>query len=102
MLALKKAYANIILNTGKEAAARIMASERRAVQFQQELASAKDEALRMLVRLKQMIDAKVSFAAELFLMFFIVCMDYQFLLKLIQTRFLWESFTVYCLSLPAL
>ncbi|KAK4272051.1 hypothetical protein QN277_020652 [Acacia crassicarpa] len=60
MLALKKAYANIILNTGKEAAARIMASERRAVQFQQELSSTKDEALRMLVRLKQMIDAKTA------------------------------------------
>lgn len=60
MVALKKAYANIILNTAKEAAARIMASERRAVQFQRELTSTKDEALRMLVRLKQMIDAKTA------------------------------------------
>ncbi|XP_028778655.1 uncharacterized protein LOC114735152 [Neltuma alba] len=60
MMALKKAYANIILNTAKEAAARIMTSERRAAQFQQELTSTKDEALRMLVRLKQMIDAKTA------------------------------------------
>ena len=59
MVALKKAYADIILNTAKEAAARIMVSETKAIGFQQELNSTKDEALRMLVRLKQMIDAKV-------------------------------------------
>lgn len=82
MMALKKAYAEIILNTAKEAAARIMVSERRALHFQQELSSTKDEALRMLLRLKQMIDAKVSFAAgflfscfsvivEIFILFYV-------------------------------
>lgn len=58
--ALKKAYADIILNTAKEAAARIMASERKAQRFQRELQIAKDEALRMLLRLKQMMDSKIS------------------------------------------
>ncbi|XP_010528294.1 PREDICTED: uncharacterized protein LOC104805426 [Tarenaya hassleriana] len=56
--ALKKAYAEIILNTAKEAAARVLVSERKAVRFQQDLCSSKEEALRLLVRLKQMIDAK--------------------------------------------
>ncbi|ESW27368.1 hypothetical protein PHAVU_003G195900 [Phaseolus vulgaris] len=60
LTALKKAYADIILNTAKEAAARIMVSERKASRFQQELVSTKDEALRMLLRLKQMFDSKVS------------------------------------------
>ncbi|XWS37407.1 hypothetical protein CRYUN_Cryun19dG0040200 [Craigia yunnanensis] len=60
LTALKKAYAEIILNTAKEMAARIMVSERKALRYQQELFVAKDEALRMLLRLKQMLDAKVN------------------------------------------
>ncbi|XP_027920836.1 uncharacterized protein LOC114178892 isoform X2 [Vigna unguiculata] len=60
LTALKKAYADIILNTAKEAAARIMVSERKASRFQQELVSTKEEALQMLLRLKQMFDSKVS------------------------------------------
>jgi hypothetical protein len=59
LTALKKAYADIILNTAKEAAARIMASERKSMLLEQELAATKDEALRMLLRLKQMFDSKV-------------------------------------------
>lgn len=59
LTALKKAYADIILNTAKEAAARIMVSERKASRFQQELVSTKEEALQMLLRLKQMFDSKV-------------------------------------------
>jgi hypothetical protein len=59
LTALKKAYAEIILNTAKEAAARIMVSEKKALRFQQELFSTKEEALRMLLRLKQMLDSKV-------------------------------------------
>lgn len=58
-MALKKAYAEIILNTTKEAAVRIMESERKAARFQQELFSVKEESLRMLMKLKQMLDAKV-------------------------------------------
>ncbi|KAK7330429.1 hypothetical protein VNO77_24623 [Canavalia gladiata] len=60
LTALKKAYADIILNTAKEAAARIMVSERKATRFQQELVSTKEEALGMLLRLKQMFDSKVN------------------------------------------
>ncbi|KAJ8753519.1 hypothetical protein K2173_022760 [Erythroxylum novogranatense] len=60
LTALKKAYADIILNTAKEAAARIMMSERKAQRYQRELFAAKDEALHMLLRLKQMLDSKVN------------------------------------------
>ncbi|CAL5368015.1 unnamed protein product [Camellia sinensis] len=58
MVALKKAYADIILNTAKEAAARVMVSERKALRFHHDLCAAKDEALRMLLRFKQMFDSK--------------------------------------------
>ncbi|KAK2967858.1 hypothetical protein RJ640_029852 [Escallonia rubra] len=58
MVDLKNAYADIILNTAKEAAARIMVSERNALRFQHELCSTKDEAIGVLTRLKQMIHAK--------------------------------------------
>lgn len=60
LTALKKAYAEIILNTAKEAAARIMVSEKKALRFQQELFSTKEEGVRMLLRLKQMLDSKVN------------------------------------------
>ncbi|KAI3935892.1 hypothetical protein MKX01_004619 [Papaver californicum] len=58
--ALKKAYADIILNTAKEAAARIMASERKAYRFQQEFCTAKQEGLNLLLRLKQITDFKIA------------------------------------------
>ncbi|KAI6675303.1 hypothetical protein NL676_003209 [Syzygium grande] len=60
LMALKQAYAEIILGMAKEAAGRVMAAERRATQFQEELFSSKGEALRLLLRLKQMCDAKSS------------------------------------------
>lgn len=63
MVALKKAYAEIILDTAKEAAARVMASERRALRSQHDLSAAKNEALRLLLRLKKMIDSKVLFCS---------------------------------------
>ncbi|KAJ6860613.1 hypothetical protein NC651_036874 [Populus alba x Populus x berolinensis] len=58
LVALKKAYADIILNTAKEAASRVMESERKGLRYHHDLCSSKDEALRLLLRLKQMIDAK--------------------------------------------
>lgn len=61
LTALKRAYADIILNTAKEAAARIMSSEQKAVRYKHELQVAKEEALGMLLRLKQMMDSKVNF-----------------------------------------
>ncbi|MCD9643824.1 hypothetical protein HAX54_031671 [Datura stramonium] len=60
LTALKRAYADIILNTAKEAAARIMSSEQKAVRYKHELQVAKEEALGMLLRLKQMMDSKIS------------------------------------------
>lgn len=59
MEAMKRAYAEMILNTAKGAAARVMAAELRARRMEQELVSSKEEAAGMLLRLKQMIDAKV-------------------------------------------
>lgn len=58
--ALKKAYADIIFNTTKDAAARVMSSERKAARYQHELKVSKEEALQMLLRLKQMMDFKVN------------------------------------------
>ncbi|KAL6183189.1 hypothetical protein ACLB2K_044600 [Fragaria x ananassa] len=60
LTALKKAYADIILNTAKEAAARVMVSEKRAVRLQREILYTKEEALRMLLRLKHTYDSKVG------------------------------------------
>nr|GEW18811.1 hypothetical protein [Tanacetum cinerariifolium] len=57
---VKKAYANMILNVTQEAAARVMVSERKAVRLEAEMKRSKDEAVFMLMRLKQMMDAKVS------------------------------------------
>ncbi|KAG7559087.1 hypothetical protein ISN45_Aa05g006950 [Arabidopsis thaliana x Arabidopsis arenosa] len=56
--ALKKAYAEMILNTAKESAARVIVSERKSARFHHDLHGTKEEALRLLVRLKLMIDAK--------------------------------------------
>ncbi|XP_010459557.1 PREDICTED: uncharacterized protein LOC104740602 isoform X1 [Camelina sativa] len=65
LTALKKAYADTILNTAKEAAARVMISEKKARGFQQELAAVRDEALRTCLRLKQMYDSKVKEAESI-------------------------------------
>ncbi|TYH52432.1 hypothetical protein ES332_D09G028100v1 [Gossypium tomentosum] len=58
MAALKAAYAEVILNTEKEAAARVIISEKRAALFQQQLDCSNKESLRLLLRLKHMIDDK--------------------------------------------
>ncbi|XP_076947670.1 uncharacterized protein LOC143619679 [Bidens hawaiensis] len=63
LTALKKVYADIILNTEKEAAARIMVSERKAVRLEYELKHAKEDAIQMLTRLKHTMDSKISEAA---------------------------------------
>ncbi|KAJ0807584.1 hypothetical protein HanOQP8_Chr00c017g0685581 [Helianthus annuus] len=57
---LKKAFAEVILNTAKEAAARIMVSQRKVLRLEIELKQAKEKALQMFMRLKQMMDAKLS------------------------------------------
>ncbi|GER50027.1 sensor protein PhoQ [Striga asiatica] len=60
LAALKKAYADVLFNMSKEAAMRVMSSDKRAAQYQYELKVAKEEALRMLMRLKQMMGFKTS------------------------------------------
>ncbi|KAL1812471.1 hypothetical protein ACET3Z_022536 [Daucus carota] len=60
LMALKRAYADIILNTSKEAAARVMASERKSQQLEYELRATKEEAIQMMLRLKKMMDDKIS------------------------------------------
>lgn len=60
MEALKRAYAEMILNTTKEAAARVLQAELRARRMELEMNSTKQEAAGLLLRLKQMIDSKVS------------------------------------------
>ncbi|KAK1383722.1 hypothetical protein POM88_021457 [Heracleum sosnowskyi] len=57
IMALKKACAEIIFNINKEAAARVMVSEQKAVALQKDIDFTKQEALRMLLRVKQMSDA---------------------------------------------
>ncbi|KAK6924919.1 hypothetical protein RJ641_009245, partial [Dillenia turbinata] len=58
--ALKKAFADMILNQSKEAAARIMAAEWKATRFQRQLEYTKGEALNMLMRLKRMMDSQIN------------------------------------------
>lgn len=60
MEALKKVYADIIYNTSKEAAARVMAAERNVRCFQQQLVSVKAECLSMLLRLKDHFNSTVN------------------------------------------
>ncbi|CAL9115600.1 unnamed protein product [Musa textilis] len=60
MAALKRAFADVILNTAKESAARILASERRVLQLQQSLSLAREESLDMLLRLKSIMDSKIN------------------------------------------
>ncbi|XP_073125077.1 uncharacterized protein [Henckelia pumila] len=67
MDALKRAYAEMILNTAKEAASRVMASELKSRRLEQDLISTKEEAARMLLRLKQMIDRKTKEAEVTFI-----------------------------------
>ncbi|GAB2223763.1 hypothetical protein Droror1_Dr00004503 [Drosera rotundifolia] len=60
MTALKKAYADIILNTAKESAARVMVSERRAQELCREMKETKEEAMRMLIRMRRIMDSKIN------------------------------------------
>ncbi|KAF9604317.1 hypothetical protein IFM89_005898 [Coptis chinensis] len=60
MEALNKAYADIIFSTTKEAAAKIMVSERKAYGYQKQMFGAKEEAVNMLVRMKTMTDSKIA------------------------------------------
>ncbi|KAK9039522.1 hypothetical protein V6N11_014721 [Hibiscus sabdariffa] len=58
--ALKVAYADVMLNMAKESASRVIVSEKRASLFQHQLDCSNKESLRLLLRLKHMIDVKQS------------------------------------------
>ncbi|KAG1326636.1 putative protein slyX [Cocos nucifera] len=64
MTALKKAYADMILNMAKESASRILESERGAIRLQHSLSLTKEEALAMLLRLKSIMDSKIKEAEK--------------------------------------
>ncbi|KAL5720338.1 hypothetical protein ACHQM5_013017 [Ranunculus cassubicifolius] len=57
---LKKAYADIIFETTKEAALKIMVAENKANRYKKEMIEAKEEALNMLIRFKSMADSKFA------------------------------------------
>ena len=65
LAALKRAYADTILNTTKEAAARVLSYEKKTRMYQQEIVTVKDEAVNTLLRLKQMYDSKVKETEEM-------------------------------------
>lgn len=71
-MALKRAYADVILNTMKESAGRVMVSEKRALMLQQELTATKENALHMLIRLKTMMDTKVLFSVPNFVVVMVI------------------------------
>lgn len=101
LLALKRAYADIILNTAKEAAARIMVSERKAVGFQYELSVAKEQALQTLLRLKQMMDSKVVLTIVFLclkwvLVLFLLSSSVDFLLLMLCVCFCYCNVVGFC------
>lgn len=59
MMEMKKMYADLMLHSAQEAAAKIVMSERRAFRFQKEAEFAKNESLGMVIRLKQSMGSKV-------------------------------------------
>ncbi|EPS69567.1 hypothetical protein M569_05201, partial [Genlisea aurea] len=56
---LKKAYTDVIVGISEDAAARVMVFERISLHYQHELNSVKAEGLRMLLRLKHMMDSQI-------------------------------------------
>lgn len=59
MTALKRVYADMMLDTAKEAAGRVMVAERRVRVVEYELKETNEEAVRVLVRTKRMIDSNM-------------------------------------------
>ncbi|KAK1357798.1 hypothetical protein POM88_051054 [Heracleum sosnowskyi] len=57
---LHKAYADVMLDASKEACAKVMAAETKAQWLEHELQVTKYEAVQMMVRLKKIMDDKIS------------------------------------------
>ncbi|GFP97698.1 hypothetical protein PHJA_001913900 [Phtheirospermum japonicum] len=56
---LKKVFADVIFNINKEAARRVKSSEIQAAQYHHEWEVGKEEGVRLLMRIKQMMDFKI-------------------------------------------
>ncbi|XP_047314153.1 uncharacterized protein LOC124917930 [Impatiens glandulifera] len=65
LIELKKAYADVIMNTVKDASSRIMVSERKAAHFQHELNVAREQGVQTLLQLKRVMDSKVYEAEKI-------------------------------------
>ncbi|XP_047338991.1 uncharacterized protein LOC124942514 [Impatiens glandulifera] len=65
MATLKKVSADVILNTVKEAAARVLVAERKVSHLQYNLKVTKDDSLRMMLLLKQTINSKITEAENM-------------------------------------
>ncbi|KAJ8559882.1 hypothetical protein K7X08_003940 [Anisodus acutangulus] len=59
LTALEKMYGDVMLNTEKEAAARIMVTEQKAQRYQKEFQVVKENGLLKLMSLKEMMDSKI-------------------------------------------
>ncbi|KAG6474686.1 uncharacterized protein LOC122027894 isoform X1 [Zingiber officinale] len=60
MAALKRAYADVILNTAKESAVRILAAERRTLQWKQSSSLVKEDSVALILRLKALMDSRIK------------------------------------------
>lgn len=59
VVAMKKAYARIMLNMAQESAARVLTAERRAVALAASLEAAKEDGVAALLRLKAIMEVRV-------------------------------------------
>ncbi|KAG6474697.1 hypothetical protein ZIOFF_068635 [Zingiber officinale] len=60
MAVLKRAYADVILNTTKESAVRILAAERRTLQWEQSSSFVKEDSFALILRLKALMDTRIK------------------------------------------
>ncbi|KAJ8559883.1 hypothetical protein K7X08_003941 [Anisodus acutangulus] len=60
LAALERVYGDVMLNTEKEAAARIMVSEQKVQCFQKELHVVKENGILAMMKLKKSMDSKVD------------------------------------------
>ncbi|XP_042442160.1 uncharacterized protein LOC122027295 isoform X3 [Zingiber officinale] len=60
MAVLKRAYADAILNTTKESAVRILAAERRTLQWKQSSSFVKEDSVALILRLKALMDSRIK------------------------------------------
>ncbi|XP_042441857.1 uncharacterized protein LOC122027084 isoform X3 [Zingiber officinale] len=67
MAVLKRAYADVILNTTKESAVRILAAERRMLQWKQSSSLVKEDSVALILRLKVLMDSRIKETESVYL-----------------------------------